>query len=254
MFEAEIAGKLPQLAEYEDYLTSCVFGALKYLPPNRGLLPVLARARNYRLGMSLGKHCEREGIDLRTITDAHFVFWPTCKEPQPSEPDLVVILEGKPRSFIVPIEVKYFASKHGVEEDDQLMRYYRAVRTARARSTCNSAMIRQFSGEPLAVIYVTQFAATHEIRATRLQLASMGLGPAQDRIFGLKWQHVYEEIRRLSCSETGHYRRRILLDIRELLEHKHLTPFVGFRDPPSSLPAEALETRPIFFRSEERRD
>lgn len=108
MFEAEITDRLPELADYEDYLTSCVFGALKYLPTSKGLLPVLAAARNHRLDISRGAYCERESIDLSAISEAQFVFWPRCSQPRPSEPDLAVILQGKPHFFVVPIEVKYF--------------------------------------------------------------------------------------------------------------------------------------------------
>jgi hypothetical protein len=134
------------------------------------------------------------------------------------------------------------------------MRYYQALSTPGARRTCNDPRIQHFSGELLAVVYVTQLAAMHEIKATRRQMASRGLGQAQDRIFRLRWQHIYEEIVKLSCDEVEPHRKRVLVDIRTLLKHKHLTPFVGFRNPPSSLTTETLRKRPIFFRSRERRN
>jgi hypothetical protein len=246
MFEADIRDKLPEIADYEDYLTSCVFGALKYLPPSKGLLPVLATAKNHRLDIGLGDYCERRSIQLTAISEAHYIFWPKCLKP-PSKPDLVVILQGGPHSFIVPIEVKYFAGKHGEGEDDQLMRYYQALSTPGARRTCNNPRIQHFSGELLAVVYLTQFSAKHEIEATRRQLALRGLREAQDRVFGLKWRHVYEEIRKLSSSECNLYRKRILMDIRRLLEHKHLTPFVGFSGLPRDLSTQAVRQCPVFF-------
>jgi len=76
LFEADKAGKLPELADYEDYLTSCVFGALKYLPPGAGLLPVLCTATNQRLGTSLECYLERRGIRPADLDKAEFVFWP----------------------------------------------------------------------------------------------------------------------------------------------------------------------------------
>ena len=252
MFEAEFAGYLPELKAYEDYLTSCVFGALKYLPPNKGLLPVLAAATNHRLGISLGDHCEREGIELKGISEAHFIFWPRCSGPRPSVPDLVVILQGGPHSFIVPIEVKYFAGKHGEEEDDQLVRYYQVTRTARARKAFGNDRIRRFSGELLAVVYVTQFAAKHEIEATLRQLESEGQTEAYKKVFHLRWQHLYTVTKRLLQSTENTSRERILADIARLLEHKHLKPFAGFPKLPSELSTEALPLRPVFLESPER--
>lgn len=251
MFEADIAGKLPELADREDYLTSCVFGALKYLPPNKGLLPVLAAAKNHRLGISLGEYCQREDMQLTAISEAQLIFWPRCSEPRPSEPDLVVILRGGPRSFILPIEVKYFAGKHGEQEDDQLMRYYCALETRRGRESCSSDAIRQFSGELLALIYVTQLGAAHEIEATLGQMESRGMTEAEQRIFHLKWQDVYGVVQQQSRIERDALRRSVLLDIARLLKHKHLTPFTGFSGLPPELSAEALRQYPVFFESDE---
>jgi hypothetical protein len=249
LFEAEFAGYLPELKAYEDYLTSCVFGALKYLPPNKGLLPVLAAATNHRLDISLEGHCEREGIQLGGISEARFIFWPRCSGPRPSVPDLVVILQGGSHSFIVPIEVKYFAGKHGEEEDDQLVRYYQVMRTAGAREAFGDDRIRRFSGELLGVVYVTQFAAKHEIEAALHQLESEGRTEAYKRVFHLRWQHVYRVTRQLLRSTDDTYQERILADIARLLEHKHLKPFAGFSKLPSELFTEVLLQRPVFLES-----
>lgn len=249
MFEADIAGKLPEFADYEDYLTSCVFGALKYLPPNKGLLPVLAAAKNHRLDISLGHYCERESIQLKAVTEAQFIFWPTSSKY--GKPDLVAILRGAARSFVIPIEVKYFAGKHGEEEHDQLGRYYEALSTPSARTTFSDSLIRQFSGELLAVVYVTQFAATHEIEATLHQLESEGRTDAQKRVFHLKWQQVYRVIQDQSLREHDPLHRRVLVDIERLLAHRHLKPFAGFRGLEPELSADARRRFPVFFESEE---
>ena len=62
MFAADIAGKLPELERGEDYLTSCVFGLLKYLPPERGLFLLIKNSFNYQLKVDLVTYFENQNI------------------------------------------------------------------------------------------------------------------------------------------------------------------------------------------------
>ncbi len=249
MFEAELAGKLPDLASYEDYLTSCVFGALKYLPPGAGLLPLLYASTNHRSGISFGCYLERKNIRLGEVNEAQLLFWP--RSSVYGEPDLVVILRGESESYIVPIEVKYFSGKHGEGEEDQLARYYSALATAEGRGTFSCEPIRQFSGELLALIYITQFAAEHEIEETSRELSLRGMGESRERIFHLRWQKVHEVVEELRFSECDPFRQKVLSDIRQLMRHKGLTPFKGFERLPRELSTEALLQFPVFFESED---
>ena len=249
MFEADLRGELPELTRYEDYLTSCVFGALKYLPPQSGLLPLLRASTNQRLGISLADYLEREDIDLTDCRGAQYLFWPRSAEY--GEPDLVVILGTQAGCFLLPIEVKFFSGKHGVQEDDQLARYYLGLSTPDGRHTFGDEAIRRFSGEFLALIYLTQLAAGQEIEATLDQLASRGVREAEERIFHLRWQRVHKVVRGLWRSERDRFTRKVLLDIRKLLEHKGLAPFRGFSRPRSSLSAKALGRHPVFLDVEE---
>lgn len=245
MFEAEMAGKLPELAAYEDYLTSCVFGTLKVLPPESGLLPVLRASTHHTLDFSLGDWLERRGILLTDLEAAQFLFWP--RSSKYGEPDLVVILRGESESFIIPVEIKFFSAKHGEEEDDQLMRYYEALATAEGRRTFNCQAIQEFSGELLALIYVTQFAAAHEIEATLKQLEDKGMEEARDKVFHLKWQQVHSVVEELWETEEDPYRKKLLLDMKRLLVHKGLTPFTGFSQPGPKLLASDLLRFPVFL-------
>ncbi len=249
MFEAEIAGKLPELAAYEDYLTSCIFGALKYLPPRSGLLPLLRASTNYALDSSLGDSLDRSGILSKDLKTAQLLFWP--RSARYGEPDLVVILKGESGSFIIPIEIKFFSAKHGEEEDDQLMRYYQALATAEGRKTFTCEAIRRFAGEFLGLIYVTQFQAEHEIEVTLRQLDHRGMGHARDKIFHLKWQQVHSLVEKLWDAEEDPYRKKLLLDTKRLLEHKRLTPFTGFSRLGPDLSAKELLHVPVFLACEE---
>ena len=139
MFEAELANKLPELKFREDYLTSCIFGALKYLNPEKGLFPILSYSYNYNSKKTLGEYLKDIGITFEDFDEVQLHFWP--KSPAYGEPDIVMILEGKAGSFLVPIEVKYFSEKHGEGEDDQLMRYYMALSTHEGRKTFDNEAV-----------------------------------------------------------------------------------------------------------------
>jgi len=248
MFEAELAGKLPELAAYEDYLISCVFGALKYLDPTAGLLPVLAASTNLRGGLSLANYLKENHVGPADVDEAQVIFW--LRSTVYGEPDLVVILRTDTQSFIVPIEVKFFSGKHGEEDDDQLLRYYLALSTARGRATFGDDAIREFSGEFLALIYLTQFEAAHEMDATLAQLKSRGLDEAHEKIFHLKWQQIHAVVQESLAIEGDPFRSKVLLDIKELTEHKGLTRFTGFSRLPPGLSPEGLREFPVLFASE----
>ena len=131
------------------------------------------------------------------------------------------------------------------------MRYYEALATAEGRRTFNCEAIRRFSGELLALIYVTQFAAGHEIEATLKQLDNKGMGEARDKIFHLKWQQVHSAAEELWEVEEDPYRKKLLMDMKQLLAHKGLTPFTGFSQPGPDLLASDLLRSPIFLECEE---
>ena len=248
MFEVELAGKVPELRAREDYLTSCIFGALKYLPLNHGLFPFLNSSFNYRLKKDLQSYLKLQDIELTHFDKAQFHFWP--RSSTYGEPDLVISLEGRLGSFLIPIEVKYFSRKHGEEEKDQLARYYIALGTVEGRKTFNNEAIRQFSGGLLAFIYLTQFEAELELEQTLDVLESKGIRDAQNKFFHLRWQQISEIIEPLSLKEHDANKKAIYTDIQELMTFKNLIPFARFSEVPVELSPELLLQLPVFFESE----
>lgn len=249
MFEVELVGKLPELRTHEDYLTSCIFGALKYLPPNHGLFPFLNSSFNYRLNTSLESYLKLQDIELTHFDKAQFHFWP--RSWTYGEPDLVISLEGKLGSFLIPIEVKYFSRKHGEEEKDQLVRYYIALGTVEGRKTFNNEAIRQFSGGLLAFIYLTQFEAELELEQTLDVLESKGIGDAKNKFFHLRWQQISNIIEPILLKEHDANKKAIYTDIKELMIFKNLVPFTRFSKVPVGLTPELLLQLPVFFESED---
>jgi hypothetical protein len=251
LFEAELGNKLPELREREDYLTSCIFGSLKYLPPDGGLFPILNASFNYQLGTSLSAYLEHRNMQLSNFDKVRFHFWPRSRAF--GEPDLVITLEGNLGSFLIPIEVKYFSGKHGEKDEDQLVRYYLALETKEGRETFSQHEIVNFSGNLLAFIYLTQFEAENEIEESVNILKSKGKIRAPEQFFHLRWQDVSKVIEKLMLKEKDTYRKAIYGDLRRLMEFKSLLPFRGFSEPHLKLSPELLLRFPVFFESLERR-
>ena len=247
MFEIELAHKLPELGSHEDYLTSCFFGALKYLPPKEALFPLLNRSFNYRLNTNLGSYLRAQKIYLTQFDKVQFYFWP--RSFKYGEPDLVIILEGMLGSALIPIEVKYYSEKHGEEEKDQLMRYFFALAEVEGRKTFNQEVIRKFPGKLLAFVYLTKFEAEYEIEETLQLLESRGVEDAKDKFFHLRWQDLSKVIESILSKELVTYKRDIYNDIIKLMAFKNLLPFRRFSKLPDELSAESLSQFPLFFES-----
>ena len=245
MFEAELANKIPEVKAHEDYLTSCIFGALKYLPPKYGIFPILGEALNYRLKKKLNDYLASKGLPLEIFEKAELYFWP--KSSKYGEPDIVILIKDKNSSYIIAIEVKYFSYKHGEGEDDQLKRYFVALSTNKNRTTFACDAIKEFSGDLLAIIYLTQFEARDEIVDTLNALAKEDKKDVSNIFFHLKWQNVAGVIENLCLGEKDLYRKKIYDDIHKLLDFKNLIPFKGFSGLHEKICLEQLLTFPIFF-------
>lgn len=248
MFEAELNRKLPELRAHEDYLTSCIFGALKYLPPNDALFPFLNSSFNYRLNTSLENHLKLQNMELSHFDKVQFHFWP--RSSIYGEPDLVLTLEGTLGSFIIPVEIKYFSEKQGEKEEDQLRRYYIALSMIDKRKTFNQEAIRQFSGDLLAFIYLTQFEAEREIEETLHVLEDEGIRDAQNKFFHLRWQELPRIMELILLKDHEAYKKAIYTDIKELMTFKNLLPFTQFSKLPAGLSPRLLLQFPAFFESE----
>jgi hypothetical protein len=107
MIEALLHGKLSREQEsMEDLLTSNVFGMLQYVPPELGVLPLLAEAVTVS-----GDHplASLRSTSNRTKTKATYEFWPRWAG---CEPDVVLQLLGNDGShFLIAVEAKYLSGK-----------------------------------------------------------------------------------------------------------------------------------------------
>jgi hypothetical protein len=102
----------------EDLLTADVFGVLRYLPPELGILPVLARAERDQ-ATTLADWCAARGLLLEELTRVRLAFWPELAE---KEPDIVIDVarEDGPPVLTILIEAKYRSEQHTIDGKSQL--------------------------------------------------------------------------------------------------------------------------------------
>jgi hypothetical protein len=124
MLLAEIHGKYAEVIEAnEDYLTSAVFGHLRLVPQNELWRALFEAARSVDgSNVSLMEELAAAGVTLAIDCVPKMLFWPmtSCGEPD----ILVHFSSSSGRPVVIVIEVKLYAQKSSVGEDDQLCRYF----------------------------------------------------------------------------------------------------------------------------------
>lgn len=245
MIFADIRGKIgsdSRLSERrEDVLTSTVFGLLRYVRDEEGLLPLLRLARRVELG-ERGVTAEAQGwlpVERWKRCDVH--FWPRYGEY--GEPDLRVEVFGESNvpQAVLFIEAKYLSAKSGVAgegetyepslpDGDQLVKYSQVLDAESAK------------GVFTAVIYLTAHAAPP------IEELAASVERRRDARFGwLSWRDVWRIAHELHRTTPGN---RPMEDLQLLLRHKGLKPFTGFStESIGRLPTKRLFGRSYFFRS-----
>ncbi|WP_292466693.1 hypothetical protein [Methanolobus sp.] len=112
MIDAEINGKLPEVHNLEDALTSCYFGLIKYCS-----ITVL---NNFFINTL--KNIDGQQFYSNSIsTDWNFkiVFWPRLDDR--SEPDLLIAITDASShvKYLFMVEVKYFSQQNIYETSEE---------------------------------------------------------------------------------------------------------------------------------------
>jgi len=225
MLLAEIHGKyLADARDFEDYLTSSVFGHLRYVPPGFFWMAFLRRCRSLpHEGAELTAYDylrELAGAGIEKYDSLRAVFWP--RHPK-GQPDLLLVFKGLSLpSIVVCIEAKLNAGKSGFEERDQLKRYLEA---------CDSLDCMQPQVPPdaiSAVVYLT----THDSRSELLDsLRAYGESTsARSRLYRLEWQDVLTAAEESQSAEEEP-NHQILHDMVSFLRALNLTHFSGMTEP-----------------------
>jgi hypothetical protein len=245
LFEVELHHKVPELEAREDYLTSCIFGVMKYLPPEDLLFSFLSKAFNYCSQCYFDEYLKRQGLSFGTFQNVEFLFWPRSQTY--GEPDIIITFEDSNGAYLIPVEIKYFSEKHGEEEHDQLAKYYNGLVNRQGRTTFSQKKIRNFTGNLFAMIYLTQFEAELEIEET-LTVLEPNDKNAKNLIFHLRWQELAKILEKDITGKSLDYKDAIRADLRQLLTYKNLVPFSKFSELPADLSGIVLLQSPVYFK------
>ena len=218
MLMALLRGKLSRTQEnLEDIVTSNIFGALKYLPPEDGLLPFLSHAQTLDGNRPFGSTTPGAKVEYR--------FWPWHAEPgcNGCEPDVelrILLPDGK--KMCVFIECKYFSGKSSEEDSEEeivdIKQEPPIDQLAREWSNLNSLAKRE-GAQPL-LIYLTRDIGLprNELEASQRAVLK-GLSEFAFSCCWLSWHQLYE----IGPEKNS----QIMADIRALLERLNLVFFHG---------------------------
>ncbi len=227
MLLAEIRGKYEESARNnEDYLTSTVFSHLRYVSPGSFWSTLLGKARTLPVEGTERLFAEVLGTDyaVNSYQTLKVHFWPRCAGL--GEPELALCFTGESQKpLVVLVEVKLWASKSGLGEHDQLMRYLRIADQIHLLTPVVPA------DSKVAVLYLTPREAMTEVQDS-LSAAGDTL-QNRLRLFRLQWQDVLNVITDAVEAESE-FNCLILKDVGEFLRARRLEYFGGFRTTPSS--------------------
>lgn len=237
MLLAEIHGHVLEAASGdEDYLTSAVFGHLRYVPPGAFWDDFLAETKGLPVETSLCQQLTTQGLRISGYSSLKIHFWPSHAEF--GEPDLVLCFSGTGlRPLVVLTEVKLWSGKSGSGEHDQLVKYVKILSDLRHLITNET-----LPDSPLtALLYLTPRESIGEIQDTLVLLETK---PADFLgVFRVQWQDLLAVATRATASAEG-MSRTILQDVQRFLRRRGLEYFHGFKEEPY-LPA--LDSREAAF-------
>ena len=221
MLLAEIHGKrLDAARDAEDYLTSAVFGHLRYVPPAYFWGELFAAVKS--LPDKNGNETTLQaaiGADAFTFTELTLHFWKN--HPTLGEPDLILVFEGGSQPpLVVLIEVKLWAEKSGFGEYDQLARYLRIL------DDLGKVGVHVPSAANRFLIYLTPRESSAEVKESLAESTHPDLD--RSRLFRLQWQDVLLAAKR-SVRFTPEPTKTILTDVAAFLGRLGLEYFDGFK-------------------------
>lgn len=248
MVMAELYGKISRSGSNisdrsEDLLTSDVFGALRYLPPNEGLIPILCAAKSFSDSECLEFG---EGEVLKET-----LFWNRLTK---SEPDVIVVFE----KTIVFIEVKYLSSKSGHYSEE-------LESTINLEAASSDQLYREFEDlhnykgkfERRFLIYLSAHRKmpVEDIRSGSRAISVLNAKLAllfEMNTFWLSWYDIYTTVQQLITDQKNPYLIQVLLDIKNLLFKKGFRYFQGYRSEYFPYSIDAFPLREIYFHKKKR--
>ena len=228
MIQAELRGKLPEIENKEDILTSNIFGMLKYLPPQKGIFRILEAAKDYsERRNSFIENLKTQNIDLNNYDDVDYLFWEYS--PVHGEPDIVVIIrssKGRQTDLMLCIEVKFLSGKSGIGEYDQLKAYTLGLADKEKRKTFSNTKISKFGGTFIGTIYLTHFSQFRSVVDSLKEIRKSGASGFESKIYELRWNDITKALVRFNSENE--YENLLANDLVLLLKKKNFVDFLGF--------------------------
>jgi hypothetical protein len=244
MLVAEVHGKyVLEARNFEDYLTSTVFGHLRYVKPCVFWEALFDLAVSQASGSGVITVSERirqdTGCALASFATLRAIFWPEHKE---GIPDLILHFAGNhARSVVILIEAKLTAKKSGNGDWDQLARYLRIL------DSLSDLHPRLPSDAFTLAVYLTATDSRSEIIESLEEYGDTE--QARLRLFHLQWQDVIRAIE--FTTPTSELEALILDDVERFLRTRGLEYFSGMEDA-STIPTvneadgDFLKDEPLF--------
>jgi hypothetical protein len=197
----------------EDQLTGDIFGAIRYLPFDTGIRPVLSQV-----------HFISEGIEAKwehsfentTGYDYEVEFWRRHAE---GEIDLIVTLPDS----VIGIEVKY---RSGLSSDDEDLEELVDPEESRHQLIRYSRMLEDIGGTKNK--YLVFLAPYQMMSLVRKSIVDRSLNVSNVHLGFLSWQDVLESLESIGLESLEMGQQTIIRDLIDLLIKKEFYRFSGF--------------------------
>lgn len=221
MLLAEIHGLYVREARAsEDYLTSTVFGHLRYVPPGPFWDTLFELAISLPINnrsMSAGEYIrKRAGRSLSSYASVQAIFWPNHPK---GTPDVVLHFQASGATpVVIVIEAKLNAGKSGTGDDDQLARYLQLLDSlGELRPKMPSDAIR-------ILVYLTTMDARSDLMESLFVYGDTDV--SRERLYRLQWQDLVAAVENTTAKGTD-TEGLILRDVRAFLRKRDLEYFSG---------------------------
>jgi len=141
------------------------------------------------------------------------------------------------------IEAKFKSSKSGIDENDQLAKYFDAIH--KDIETFSEPCISNFTGTKGYIIYLTEAEAHNDISASSKIIKHRHDG-IQDLLFHLKWHHLYKTLDSM-LPYYSNYEKVVAEDLMMYLEKLGLRDFSGITLPSQYLVSAFSNPYPVFY-------
>lgn len=213
MLVAECRGKTrSEVEDDEDYLTSSIFGHLRYVSPDIFWKSLFNLAKGVDASeTSLGESLRMNGISVEDYSSLSIQFWPY--HTQFGEPDMILSFSGKALpNLAILIEVKLWSMKSNAGDRDQLANYLRLMETLEA--------------DCAALVYLTPRDSLAEVEDTLQRIPDRE--NARQKIFRLQWQDVLSMAKECAA-KAPEPAKTILTDVCKFLKRRGLEYFGGYQ-------------------------